>query len=43
MLLEQRTAEERPVIGTEDLPDGLYRITVRDEQGVVMNATWVKE
>ncbi len=43
MVLQQRTAEERPVIGTEDLPAGLYRITVRDERGTVMGATWVKE
>jgi hypothetical protein len=43
MVLEQRTAEERPVIGTEHLPSGLYRITVREELGAVMGATWVKE
>jgi hypothetical protein len=43
MVLEQRTSEERPVIGTEHLPAGLYRITVRDEQGSVMGATWVKQ
>lgn len=43
MVLEQRTADERPVIGTEHLPAGVYRITVRDERGAVMGATWVKE
>ncbi len=43
MVLEQRTADERPVIGTEHLPAGMYRITVRDERGAVMGATWVKE
>lgn len=43
VVLEQRTAEERPVIGTEDLPAGLYRIVASDEQGAVMGATWVKE
>lgn len=43
MVLEQRTTEERPVISTEHLPSGLYRIVVRDEQGAVMGATWVKE
>jgi hypothetical protein len=43
MVLEQRRAEERPVINTQHLPSGLYRIVVRDEQGAVMGATWVKE
>jgi hypothetical protein len=43
MVLEQRTAEERPVIGTEQLPAGLYRITVRDERGGSMSTSWVKE
>lgn len=43
MVLRQRTADARPVITTEALPAGLYRITVRDEQGTVMGATWVKE
>ncbi|MCU0320582.1 MAG: T9SS type A sorting domain-containing protein, partial [Flavobacteriales bacterium] len=43
VVLEQRTADGRPVIGTEALPAGLYRITVRDEHGAVSGATWVKE
>ena len=43
MVLQQRTADARPVIGTGALPAGLYRITVRDVQSGVMGATWVKE
>jgi hypothetical protein len=43
MVLEQRTADELPVISTAHLPAGLYRITLRDQQGAVMGATWVKE
>ncbi|MCW5900525.1 MAG: T9SS type A sorting domain-containing protein [Flavobacteriales bacterium] len=43
MVLEQRTADAWPMIATERLPAGLYRITVRDEQGAVMGATWMKE
>ncbi len=43
MVLEQRTAEERPVIGTDHLPAGMYRITVRDERGGVRGMSWVKE
>ncbi|MBL7963755.1 MAG: T9SS type A sorting domain-containing protein [Flavobacteriales bacterium] len=43
MVLQQRTTDERTVIGTEQLPAGLYRITMRDEQGATMGATWVKE
>lgn len=43
MVLQQRTTDPRPVIATEALPAGLYRIAVRDEQGAVMGATWVKE
>ncbi|MBX2980599.1 MAG: T9SS type A sorting domain-containing protein [Flavobacteriales bacterium] len=43
MVLQQRTTDARPVIATEALPAGLYRIAVRDEQGGVMGATWVKE
>ena len=43
VVLEQRTADGRPVIGTEALPAGLYRVTVRDEHGAVSGATWVKE
>lgn len=34
---------DHPVLATEALPAGLYRITVRDERGAVMAATWVKE
>ncbi|MBX2980598.1 MAG: T9SS type A sorting domain-containing protein [Flavobacteriales bacterium] len=43
MVLQQRTTDARPVIATEALPAGLYRIAVRDEQGGMMGATWVKE
>ena len=43
VVLHQRTTDARPVIGTEGLPAGLYRITVRDARGGVMGATWVKE
>ena len=43
MVLQQRTADARPVIGTEHLPEGLYRITVQDDQSGLMGATWVKE
>ncbi len=43
MVLRQRSTDARPVINTEALPAGLYRITVRDERGAVMGATWVKE
>jgi hypothetical protein len=43
MVLRQRTSGERPMIATEALPAGLYRIAVRDEQGAVMGVTWVKK
>jgi hypothetical protein len=43
MVLVHRTTAERPMISTEHLPSGLYRILVRDERGAVMGATWVKE
>jgi hypothetical protein len=43
VVLEQRTTDERTVIGTEALPAGLYRIRVSDERGGVMGAMWVKE
>lgn len=43
MVLEERTTDTRPLIGTEVLPAGLYRITIRDDHGGVMGATWVKE
>jgi len=43
MVLQERTADARPEIDTEGLPAGLYRISVRDAQGGVMGATWVKE
>ena len=43
MVLQQRTTDARPVIATEVLPAGLYRITLRDERGAVLGATWVKE
>ncbi|HRH70933.1 MAG TPA: T9SS type A sorting domain-containing protein [Flavobacteriales bacterium] len=40
---QQRTTDARPVITTEALPAGVYLFSVRDEQGKVMGATWVKE
>lgn len=43
MVLQQRTSETWPVIGTEALPAGLYRITVQHEHRAVMSAVWVKE
>jgi len=43
MVQHQRTTDARPVIATEALPAGVYRIIVRDEQGAAMGATWVKE
>lgn len=43
MVLQQRTTDARPVITTDTLPAGLYRIAVRDVQGAVMGTTWVKE
>ncbi len=43
LVLQERTSEALPVIATEALPTGLYRIAVRDEQGGVMGTTWVKE
>jgi hypothetical protein len=43
MVLQQRTTDARPVIATEALPAGLYRISVCDERSEVMGATWVKE
>lgn len=43
MVLHQRTTDARPVIATEALPAGLYRITVWEEDGTVMGATWLKE
>ncbi len=43
MVLQKRTADERPVIDTEALPAGIYRITIRYEQGAVTGTTWMKE
>ncbi|MBL8001025.1 MAG: T9SS type A sorting domain-containing protein [Flavobacteriales bacterium] len=43
IVLQQRTADVRPMIDTGALPSGLYRVAVRDEQGAVLGATWVKE
>ncbi|HPF91951.1 MAG TPA: T9SS type A sorting domain-containing protein, partial [Flavobacteriales bacterium] len=43
LVMQQRTTDARPVIATEALPPGLYRIAVRDERGALMGATWVKE
>jgi hypothetical protein len=42
-VLQQRATDARPVIATEALPAGLYKIIVRDEQSGVMGATWIKE
>lgn len=43
MVLHQRTTDALPVTNTEALPAGLYRITVRDEQGGVTSGPWMKE
>lgn len=43
VVLEQRTAEERPMIDTEALPAGLCRIIFRDELGGLMSTAWMKE
>ena len=43
VVLQQRTTDARPVIATEVLPAGLYRIAVGDVQGAVMGTTWLKE
>ncbi|MBL7963730.1 MAG: T9SS type A sorting domain-containing protein [Flavobacteriales bacterium] len=43
MVLHQRTTDAQPVIATNALPAGLYRITVRDERSGVLGLTWVKE
>jgi hypothetical protein len=43
MMLRSRTTGTWPVIDNEALPFGLYRVTVRDEHGALMSATWVKE
>lgn len=43
VVLQERTTDARPVIATEALPGGLYRITVRGAQGGVMSAPWIKE
>lgn len=42
MVLQQRTTDARLVITTEALPAGLYRVTVRDDQGGMTGTTWVK-
>lgn len=42
-VLRQRTTDARPVIATETLPAGLYRINVRDEHGGEMGASWARE
>jgi len=42
-VLQQRSSGTQPMITTEALPSGLYHITVRDEQGISMMATWTKE
>lgn len=43
LLLQQRTTDARPLINTEVLPAGLYRVTVRDDHGGMTGTTWVKE
>ncbi len=42
MVLEQRTAEERPVIGTERLPSGMYTVRVVNRNGTVHHHQWIK-
>lgn len=43
MVLQQRTADQKPMIDTEALPAGLYRISVRDAHGGSFGSSWVKE
>jgi hypothetical protein len=43
LVLRQRTADTRPVILTEALPEGLYRIIVHGAHGRPMGASWVKD
>lgn len=43
MVLQQLTTNTRPVISTEALPAGLYRMAVQDAQGKMMSAPWVRE
>lgn len=40
---QQRTTDPRPLVSTEALPAGLYRISVRDGSGRLTGTTWVKE
>lgn len=42
VVLEQRTAEERPVIGTEGLPTGMYMVRIVDRNGSTHHYQWIK-
>ncbi|MBV6406068.1 MAG: T9SS type A sorting domain-containing protein [Flavobacteriales bacterium] len=43
LVLQQRTTDPRPLVSTEALPAGLYRISIRDGSGRLTGTTWVKE
>ncbi len=42
MMMEQRTSEERPIIGTEGLPTGMYIIRIVDSNGASHHHQWIK-
>ncbi len=42
MVHQQRTSDPRPVVHSGELPAGLYRIIVHQEEGGVRGTTWVK-
>jgi hypothetical protein len=42
MVFEQRTAEERPVIGTEGLPSGIYTVRMVNGNGTMHRHQWIK-
>jgi hypothetical protein len=43
MVQRHHTTDARPVIATDALPAGVYRVHVRDAHARVTSATWVKE
>ena len=43
VVIQQRTTDPRPLVSTEALPAGLYRISIRDGSGRLTGTTWVKE
>lgn len=42
MVLEQRTVDERPVIGTDELLPGKYMVRIVDSSGGVHHLQWIK-